>query len=104
MGVIIAVSIRPKGALAAEAALPGWPADCWVPVMNRTLPGAGPPRHAGHAAGGSEHGDDVLGGDVVGHINALDFPVGDCWGVAAPTGYARPHSGLLHPPSACPIL
>jgi len=41
--VIIAVSIRPKGALAEGTALPGWPADgCWVPVMNETLPLRGP--------------------------------------------------------------
>src|SRR5215469_841030 len=69
IGVIIAVSIRPKGAP------PGRPADgCCVPVMSETLLRRGP--IAGHQprTGASEHRDDVLGVDVVGHVHAVDVP------------------------------
>src|SRR5215831_17748790 len=92
MGVIIAVSIRPKGAP------PGRPADgCWVPVMTETLlrrPRGGTPA----TQPGSEHRDDVLGVDVVRHVHPVDVQLGDGREGDAPAGHDRPHPGHRHPP------
>src|SRR2546430_12292355 len=96
MGVISAVSIRPKGGP------PGRPADgCWVPVMSETLlrrPHVGAPA----TQPGSEHRDDVLGVDVVCHVHAVDVQLGYGGGGGGPAGAQTPPPPPPPPPPPRP--